>query len=84
MNLNPSEVSLLQSVNMRAVMVTARARPGADYHFVSRFFAPNVGRPEDAVTGSSHCGLGPYWTQKLYPDASMDPPDGGPWVKKKT
>jgi PhzF family phenazine biosynthesis protein len=44
------------------VIVTARGR---DVDFVSRFFAPNVGVPEDPVTGSAHCTLVPYWAQKL-------------------
>ncbi|HEV3074365.1 MAG TPA: PhzF family phenazine biosynthesis protein, partial [Thermoanaerobaculia bacterium] len=33
--------------------------------FVSRFFAPPIGVDEDAVTGSAHCALGPYWAAKL-------------------
>ncbi|MEV4802539.1 PhzF family phenazine biosynthesis protein [Nonomuraea sp. NPDC049421] len=41
----------------------------ADAHtepdFVSRFFAPNVGVPEDPVTGSAHCALAPYWADRL-------------------
>lgn len=44
------------------VIVTARGR---DVDFVSRFFAPNAGVPEDPVTGSAHCTLVPYWAQKL-------------------
>jgi predicted PhzF superfamily epimerase YddE/YHI9 len=32
---------------------------------VSRFFAPAVGVPEDPVTGSAHCALGPYWQSRL-------------------
>jgi predicted PhzF superfamily epimerase YddE/YHI9 len=35
------------------------------YDFVSRFFAPCVGIPEDPVTGSAHCALGPYWGEQL-------------------
>lgn len=35
--------------------------PGREVDFVSRFFAPRVGIPEDPVTGSSHCTLIPYW-----------------------
>ncbi len=42
---------------------------GSSYDFVSRFFAPNVGVPEDPVTGSSHCCLGPYWAGRLGRDA---------------
>jgi predicted PhzF superfamily epimerase YddE/YHI9 len=45
-------------------MVTARDT-GGDYDFVSRFFAPAAGIDEDPVTGSAHCGLGPYWAAKL-------------------
>jgi PhzF family phenazine biosynthesis protein len=39
--------------------------PGEDSDFVSRFFAPQVGVPEDPVTGSTHCQLIPYWSQRL-------------------
>ncbi|WP_329086983.1 MULTISPECIES: PhzF family phenazine biosynthesis protein [unclassified Streptosporangium] len=54
----------LEAVDARGVIVTARAsRAGADY--VSRFFAPRVGVPEDPVTGSAHCALAPYWSAKL-------------------
>ena len=35
------------------------------YHFLSRYFAPWIGCGEDAVTGSAHCALGPYWAQRL-------------------
>jgi PhzF family phenazine biosynthesis protein len=35
------------------------------YDFVSRFFAPEKGVPEDPVTGSAHCALGPYWQKRL-------------------
>ncbi len=44
------------------VIVTA---PGADCNFVSRFFAPGAGIPEDPVTGSAHCSLVPYWSKRL-------------------
>ncbi|MCU1281540.1 MAG: phenazine biosynthesis protein, partial [bacterium] len=46
------------------VIVTA---PGAEYEcdFVSRFFAPAAGVPEDPVTGSAHCMLTPYWARAL-------------------
>jgi PhzF family phenazine biosynthesis protein len=48
----------------RGVIVTARATtPGL--HFVSRFFAPAAGIPEDPVTGSAHCALAPYWSLKM-------------------
>jgi len=46
----------------RGVIVTA---PGTDCDFVSRFFAPRAGIPEDPVTGSAHCVLIPYWAGRL-------------------
>jgi PhzF family phenazine biosynthesis protein len=45
-----------------AVIVTA---PGDGVDFVSRFFAPAKGVPEDPVTGSAHCTLVPYWSRRL-------------------
>jgi predicted PhzF superfamily epimerase YddE/YHI9 len=39
--------------------------PGLDCDFVSRFFAPGAGVPEDPVTGSAHCTLVPYWAKRL-------------------
>ncbi len=45
-----------------AVIVSA---PGDTVDFVSRFFAPGAGIPEDPVTGSSHCTLTPYWAARL-------------------
>jgi PhzF family phenazine biosynthesis protein len=45
-----------------AVIVTA---PGDTCDFVSRFFAPAQGIPEDPVTGSAHCTLIPYWSKRL-------------------
>ncbi len=45
------------------LLVTAPGDEGFD--FVSRFFAPGVGIPEDPVTGSAHCMTAPYWAEKL-------------------
>ncbi len=45
-----------------ALCVTA---PGSEADFVSRFFAPSKGIPEDPVTGSAHCTLIPYWSRRL-------------------
>ena len=39
--------------------------PGDQCDFVSRFFAPGAGIPEDPATGSSHCTLVPYWSNRL-------------------
>jgi predicted PhzF superfamily epimerase YddE/YHI9 len=43
----------------------AASAASGDADFVSRFFAPRAGIPEDFVTGSAHCGLGPYWSARL-------------------
>jgi PhzF family phenazine biosynthesis protein len=56
------DFSLLNKINVIGIIVTA---PGADCDFVSRFFAPNCGIPEDPVTGSSHSTLIPFWAEKL-------------------
>ena len=45
-----------------AIIATAA---GDSVDFVSRFFAPGVGVPEDPVTGSAHCTLTPYWAKRL-------------------
>ncbi len=47
------------------LIVTARAAEGSGLDFVSRFFAPTLGVPEDPVTGSAHCTLAPYWSDTL-------------------
>lgn len=39
--------------------------PGDEVDFVSRYFAPHAGIPEDPVTGSAHCVLTPYWAERL-------------------
>ena len=59
------DFAALQNVPYRGVIVTARADAGSPNDFVSRFFAPGCGVPEDPVTGSAHCALGPYWQGKL-------------------
>ena len=66
-----------------AVMATA---PGDDCDFVSRFFAPAKGVPEDHVTGSSHTTLLPYWADRLNRrelHARQVSPRGGELVCKK-
>jgi len=52
----------LAAIDRFAFIVTA---PGRDCDFVSRFFAPAKGVPEDPVTGSAHCTLIPYWSKRL-------------------
>lgn len=53
---------LLEQLHPFGVGVTA---PGESCDFVSRFFVPSYGIPEDPVTGSTHCSLAPYWAQRL-------------------
>jgi PhzF family phenazine biosynthesis protein len=60
------DLSALRAASGRGVIVTAPAdddTPQAD--FVSRFFAPTVGIDEDPVTGSAHCCLAPYWSDRI-------------------
>src|SRR5262249_20236198 len=56
--------SKLRQVPARGVIVTSLASNGG-YDFVSRYFAPGSGIDEDPVTGSSHCCLTPYWSERL-------------------
>jgi predicted PhzF superfamily epimerase YddE/YHI9 len=55
-------MAALEKLDSLGVIVTA---PGDDCDFVSRFFAPAAGVPEDPVTGSAHCTLTPYWAERL-------------------
>ena len=58
------DLAALETVEARGMIVTSRATtPG--YDFVSRFFAPRSGVPEDPVTGSAHCALTPFWSERL-------------------
>ncbi|HEY5649695.1 MAG TPA: PhzF family phenazine biosynthesis protein, partial [Nitrospiria bacterium] len=58
------DFEVLKTFPVRGIIVTARSdTPGFD--FISRFFAPRAGIPEDPVTGSAHCCLGPYWGNRL-------------------
>jgi len=59
--LRPKMDGLLE-IDRFAVIVTA---PGREADFVSRFFAPAKGVPEDPVTGRAHCTLIPYWSKRL-------------------
>jgi PhzF family phenazine biosynthesis protein len=56
------DMELLKSLDKFGVIVTA---PGNECDFVSRFFCPGEGIPEDPVTGSAHCTLIPYWSARL-------------------
>lgn len=61
------DMSRLGRLDVRGVIATAEADDEA-YDFISRFFAPAAGVPEDPVTGSAHCCLGPFWQQQLGKD----------------
>ena len=56
------DLRLLEKLHPFGVAITA---PGTDCDFVSRYFAPSYGIPEDPVTGSTHCSLTPYWAERL-------------------
>lgn len=56
------DMALLAQLDCLGTIITA---PGDDVDFVSRFFAPKVGVPEDPVTGSAHSSLIPYWARRL-------------------
>ena len=60
-SINP-DMHALKDLDQLGVIVTAT---GKNVDFVSRFFAPKAGIPEDPVTGSAHCTLVPYWAKQL-------------------
>jgi PhzF family phenazine biosynthesis protein len=62
-NLKPNLNKILK-IDCRAVIVTAQG-PSPEIDFVSRYFAPSVGIPEDPVCGSAHCRLTPFWAKRL-------------------
>lgn len=59
----------LANLHPRGVIITAEGTAQAAQErrvdFVSRFFAPNCGIPEDPVCGSAHCVLMPFWSKRL-------------------
>lgn len=60
------DLHALERLHPYGVAVSA---PGTNSDFVSRYFAPGYGIPEDPVTGSVHCALGPYWAERLGTDS---------------
>jgi PhzF family phenazine biosynthesis protein len=57
------DIAAIARLDRAGLSVTA---PGEGaYDFVSRYFAPAKGIPEDPVTGSAHCMLAPYWAKRL-------------------
>lgn len=57
------DMAALSRLNRPGVIVTSRS--SGQYDFVSRYFAPAKGIPEDPVTGAAHCMLAPYWAKRL-------------------
>lgn len=57
-------LAAIAAYDVRGIIVTSRST-APEFDFVSRFFAPRVGIPEDPVTGSAHCCLGPFWADRL-------------------
>jgi PhzF family phenazine biosynthesis protein len=57
------DMAAIARMDRDGVIVTAAGDGG--YDFVSRYFAPAKGIPEDPVTGSAHCMLAPFWAGKL-------------------
>lgn len=55
----------LQAIALLDTFAVIASAPGQACDFVSRFFAPGAGIPEDPATGSSHCTLVPYWSDRL-------------------
>lgn len=47
------------------LIVTGKGSSGSPFDFVSRYFAPQFGIPEDPVCGTAHCSLAPLWAAKL-------------------
>lgn len=58
------DIEALGKIPARGIVVTSEAS-GEAYDFVSRFFGPNVGIDEDPVTGSAHCTLAPFWSERM-------------------
>jgi len=56
------DFALLGQLDRRGVIVTV---PGERVDFVSRFFSPKLGVPEDPVCGSAHGTLAPYWAGRF-------------------
>jgi PhzF family phenazine biosynthesis protein len=57
------DMSAIARMDRPGIIVTAQGND--TYDFVSRYFAPAKGIPEDPVTGSAHCMLAPYWAKRL-------------------
>jgi predicted PhzF superfamily epimerase YddE/YHI9 len=62
---NPAAVMPMQAFLPDGGTAGHRAAGDGDFDFVSRYFAPAKGVPEDPVTGGTHCALTPYWAKRL-------------------
>jgi len=72
------DLASIAKLDRTGVIVTAAG--DSPYDFVSRYFAPAKGIPEDPVTGGAHCSLAPYWAKRLGKDhffAFQASPRGG-------
>jgi PhzF family phenazine biosynthesis protein len=57
------DIAAIARMDRSGVIVTASG--DSNYDFISRYFAPAKGIPEDPVTGGAHCALAPYWANRL-------------------
>jgi predicted PhzF superfamily epimerase YddE/YHI9 len=57
------DLAAIGKLDCAGVIVTSAG--DEDFDFVSRYFAPAKGIPEDPVTGGAHCALAPFWAKKL-------------------
>ncbi|HEY4128775.1 MAG TPA: PhzF family phenazine biosynthesis protein [Gammaproteobacteria bacterium] len=57
------DITAVARIDRPGIIVTAMG--DESYDFVSRYFAPQKGIPEDPVTGAAHCMLTPYWAKRL-------------------
>jgi PhzF family phenazine biosynthesis protein len=80
------DIAQIAKLPFKSLIVTARGFEG-DCDFVSRFFAPKLGVPEDPVTGSAHCVLTPYWSGELKKPSlfarQLSPRGGALWVEDR-
>ena len=60
-NLSPD----IEKMKLLEGLTIAVTSPGREYDSVSRVFVPKLAISEDPVTGSSHCMIAPYWSEKL-------------------
>lgn len=60
------DMSMLEKLDCLGIIITSESSvKSSEFDFVSRFFAPSAGVPEDPVTGSAHCSLIPYWSKRI-------------------